>query len=37
MGFVDVGHSFAEVVLSSTAVVDALESEDGLFGVLVLS
>ncbi len=37
MGFVDVGNSLAEVVLSCSAVVDTLESEDGLVSVLVLT
>lgn len=34
MGFVDVCDSLAEVVLGGLAVVDTLESEDGLVGVL---
>jgi len=34
VGFVDVGDSLAEVVLRGRAVVDALEGEDGLVGVL---
>ena len=34
MGFVDVGDSLAEVVLGGLAIVDALEGEDGLVGVL---
>lgn len=35
MSFVDVCNSLAEVVLGGLAVVDALESEDGLVGVLI--
>ncbi len=37
VSFVDIGNSFAEVVLGSRAVVDAFEPKDGLVGVLVLS
>ena len=37
VSFVDVSYSFSKVVLSSSAIVDALESEDGLASFLVLS
>lgn len=34
VGLVDVGHTLAEVVGSSRAVMHALQAEDGLVGVL---
>lgn len=35
MGFVDVGYSLSEVVLSTASVVDSFELEDCLAGILV--
>jgi hypothetical protein len=35
LGFVDVEHPLAEVVLRSCAVIDTLEPEDGLVDILV--
>ena len=35
LSFVDVDNSLAEVVLSSGAIVDAFQSEDGLVGILL--